>query len=81
MLKFITCLSILTVLFHQVIALCPEGAKEIPSVLGSNWPCVLTNNNWEYDLPHADEVCQLSNGHLISIPNGYVNTFLAGDII
>ena len=70
-------LTILTLVLHQVVAECPNGAYPFPPVLGSKWPCVWLSTVTSY-FPNAKNNCEGKNGSLISIQNGYVNSFIAG---
>lgn len=62
---------------NLAVAVCPNGTLTIPSILGSKYNCIFLVQNRTYFVD-AETACSAQGGHLISVPNGYVNTFLAG---
>ncbi|KAE9547233.1 hypothetical protein FO519_009555 [Halicephalobus sp. NKZ332] len=68
-------LSIIIV-FAFVDSTCPDGTYVIPSILGSNWPCMLLSNDTAI-YTYAERVCEEHNGHLLPIPNAFVDAFVA----
>ncbi|KAE9555556.1 hypothetical protein FO519_001227 [Halicephalobus sp. NKZ332] len=60
-----------------VVSDCPDGSYSIPQDIGSKYNCVILTTNLTY-FAQAEQACSYVRGHLIPIPNGYVNTFLAG---
>lgn len=57
-------------------AKCPEGAIPIPSAYGSKWPCLLFSNS-KVRFLRAENECVSKGGHLVSVPNGFFDSFIA----
>ncbi|KAE9547591.1 hypothetical protein FO519_009198 [Halicephalobus sp. NKZ332] len=55
---------------------CPKNSYTVPSNLGSNYNCV-TVETASISFVNAEVGCNNQSGHLVSVPNGYANTFLA----
>ncbi|KAE9555546.1 hypothetical protein FO519_001217 [Halicephalobus sp. NKZ332] len=64
---------------NSVVATCPNDTIAIPQTFESNYNCVSLSIG-ELDFSYAEKVCGTMKGHLLSVPNGYVNTFIA-DVI
>ena len=75
--KILLLISFTTLFFGFATADCPTGTYSIPSNLGSRYNCVNTTTTLAY-FAEAEQVCSYANGHLMPIPNGYVNSFLIG---
>ena len=77
MLKIII-LSMTVLAYNYVIATCPNGTYTMPSNSGSKWDCIALYNFTE-NFPYAQYYCENTHsGSLVSVPNGFVNTILAG---
>ena len=59
------------------ISVCPNGTTEVPSSFGGNWRCILFNPT-KQQFVMAEVQCTISNGHLISITNGFLDLLVAG---
>ena len=70
----------LFLLFNYSLGVCPNGTVTIPSSFGSNWNCLLLSPS-KQQFVMAELQCTISNGHLISIPNGFVDLLIAGSYI
>ena len=69
---FLLCLLIFV---NPSSATCPSGAISIPPTIGSKWSCLSISFSKKSFLM-AELQCQESGGHLISIPNGFVDLFI-----
>ena len=67
---------ILVLLITVIDADCPYGSYVIPDSLGSGWQCAFMSEN-KKDCFEAESDCRKKKGFLISIPNGFVNNYLA----
>ncbi|KAE9555544.1 hypothetical protein FO519_001215 [Halicephalobus sp. NKZ332] len=56
---------------------CPNGTHAVPSTLGTSYKCAGVSQI-TYDFMYGEYECASQNGHLISIANKDVNTFIAG---
>ena len=64
---------------NLIVAVCPNGTISIPPALGSNYNCVKISAEYDsFAFGYAEANCNILNGHLISVPNENVSTFLAG---
>lgn len=63
---------------HFTTFACPPESYPVPSIFGSRYNCVFLSNE-AATFVDAEEACMNKNAHLISVPNGFVNMFLAGE--
>jgi len=70
---------ILLLFVNSLLAACPDGAIQIPSNIGGKWSCLSVIASPASFLT-AELQCEQNGGHLISIPNGFFNLFVAQEI-
>ena len=73
-------LFVILLFFHYSLADCPPGAINVSSSFGSNWSCILVYPS-TYEFTNAEEECNTNGGHLVSVPNGFFNYFLACELL
>lgn len=73
-------LFLFLIFVNTSLATCPDGTVSIPSSLGSQWSClsVITSGN---SFLTAELQCQQNGGHLISVSSGFVNLFIARELL
>lgn len=69
-------LVIFSFLLELTSATCPQDTITVPPGLESKWGCLLVAG-LENQFADAEAVCVSNNGHLISVKNGFVNSFLS----
>jgi len=67
---------IVQILPNQATLGCPTGSVQVPDNIGEEkWKCMLFANYARQYLT-AEQTCTSNRGHLVSIANGFVNTFI-----
>ena len=68
---------------NSMVSGCPNGTYAILPSLGSSYNCVslIVNNSVPIYFTQAEQFCTGWGGHLLSIPNGYVNMIILGESI
>ena len=69
-------LLFLFLLFDISLTACPNGTVTVPSGFGGNWNCVSFISS-RMSFVMAEDQCVQLGGHLVSIPNGFVDLFIA----
>jgi len=69
-------LFITLLFFNSALADCPSGGINVPPTFGSNWSCLLFDSAVS-PFASAEVECINKGGHLVSIPNGFFNIFVA----
>lgn len=60
---------------------CPLGSTTIPDGFGTKWKCFQVVNSSSLFLT-ANSFCNSNyHGNLVSVPNAFVNMFVAGEIL
>ena len=67
---------ILFFFFNLSSAICPNGTIEVPNNIGSAWNCT-SFNKIKKSFIMAESECRASGGHLVSISNGFVNSYIS----
>ena len=71
----------LNVLLFSIFTLgysaCPDGTTSVPGEIESNWPCLFLSKD-RLSFTEAVSKCKSKKGHLVSIPNKYVNKMVSG---
>ncbi|KAE9546831.1 hypothetical protein FO519_009957, partial [Halicephalobus sp. NKZ332] len=67
---------IILLFFDFSLAECPPEAIIVPSVLQNKWSCLLFNPPGKKFLT-AEDQCINKGGHLVSVPNQFLNFFIA----
>lgn len=65
------------VIFVQIVtSACPNETYIISDSIGTKWPCVYFAN-YPLSFANAEYACESRSGHLIPIPNGFINTYIS----